>query len=558
MIADIIVESDVAVTMRDGTVLRADVLRPADGSPAPTLIQRTPYSKEQLVGTIFVMNPMRAAKAGYSVVVQDVRGRFKSDGEFYPFVNEALDGYDTVEWAASQPWSNGKVGMFGSSYMAAAQWQAAKAAPPHLTTITPFQASADFREGRSYRGGAFELGSLLSIAMYAMGAGSMSRLPPAERRGVWDALRNGLDDIATTARAATDTRLAGTAIPAVIPYFFDWMDNDQPGEFWDRIDVTTHYGEIDIPVLHVSCWFDQFLVGTIRNFLGMSQGAASQHARDNQSLFIGPWGHYAPRTALLGTARIGDLDLGVSAVSDLDAVLLTWFDKWMKDEPSADRKTAPVRLFVTGANTWHNLSSWPPVSGTYELFLHAGGRLDETAPSDDEPDGTYTYDPADPVPTAGGAHLVLESSFPQGAVDQRDVEKRDDVLVYSTDALETAVEVIGTVTARLYVRSTAPNTDFDVTVADVHPDGRSLKVCDGVLRTDVDPAGQEIVVDLGAIGHRFLAGHRVRVHVTSSNFPRYDLNPNTGQRPGRGPAVTAEQVVGHSATTPSSLRFPVA
>ena len=556
MTAEIVIESDVAVPMRDGTVLRADVYRPAEG-PCPTLIERTPYSKDQLVGTIFVMNPLRAAKAGYSVVVQDVRGRFRSEGKFYPFVNEAADGYDTIEWAAAQPWSTGKVGMFGSSYMAAAQWQAAKAQPPHLMAIAPFQASADYRDGRSYRGGAFELGSLLSIALYAFGAGNLSRLATDDRRVVWDALRGALDDIEGSARRAMEDRFAGTVIAEAIPYFFDWMDHDQPGEYWDRIDVTPHYERIDLPVLHVSCWFDQFLVGTLTNFLGMRERAASEHARANQHLFIGPWGHYAPRTALLGTARIGDLDLGVSAVSDLDALVVNWFDRWLKDEAPA-RPIAPVRVFKTGSNTWHNLDEWPPPGVAQELFLGSAGRLADVPPAGDEPPDSYVYDPADPVPTAGGAHLVLESSFPQGAVDQRDVEARDDVLVYTTDVLETNIDVLGRVLAHLVVTSTAPCTDFDVTVSDVHPDGRSLKICDGIIRAEVSTIPSPLVVELGDIGHRFLAGHRIRVRVTSSNFPRYDLNPNTGRRWSDGEAVTATQTVFHDATHRSSVLLPVA
>ncbi|HEY3485793.1 MAG TPA: CocE/NonD family hydrolase [Ilumatobacteraceae bacterium] len=557
MSAEIIVESDVAVPMRDGTVLRADVYRPASG-PAPTLIERTPYSKDQLVGTIFVMNPMRAAKAGYSVVVQDVRGRFKSDGEFYPFVNEADDGYDTIEWAAEQPWSTGRVGMFGSSYMAAAQWQAAKARPPHLTTITPFQASADYRDGRSYRGGAFEVGSLLSIALYALGSGNLARLPATQRRAVWDQLRSALDDITNSSRRVMEDRFEGTLIPESIPYFFDWMDNDGPGAYWDRIDVTQHYETIDLPVLHVSCWFDQFLVGTLRNYLGMRERGATEHARANQHLFIGPWGHYAPRTALLGTARIGDLDLGVSAATDLDALLISWFDRWLKDDAPGGRPIAPVRYFVTGSNTWHNDDEWPPpTSITRHLFLRAGGRLDAAAPGDGEGSDTFVHNPADPVPTVGGAHLVLESSFPQGAVDQRGVEARDDVLVYTSDELDAPLEVIGPVHARLAVASSATCTDFDVTVSDVHPDGRSLKICDGILRTNVSGERSWIDVDLGAVGHRFLANHRVRVRIASSNFPRYDLNPGTGRRWGEGDAVTATQTVLHDAAHASCVRLPV-
>jgi len=325
--------------------------------------------------------------------------------------------------------------------------------------------------------------------------------------------------------------------------------------------VTQHYAEIDLPVLHVSCWFDQFLVGTIRNYRGMRSGAASQSARDNQHLFIGPWGHYAPRTAVLGTARIGDLDLGISAVSDLDSLLVAWFDRWMKDDRDAGssgsaRSIAPVRLFVTGSNTWHNLPDWPPPTEPLDLYLHSGGganggasdgRLTEAAPDEGAPSrDAFVHDPDDPVPTCGGAHLVLESSYPQGAVDQRDVEQRSDVLVYTSDVLERDETVLGRVTAHLTVTSTVSSSDFVVTVADVHPDGRSLKVCDGVLRTPLGDGATAIVVDLGEIGHSFVAGHRMRVHVASSNFPRYDIHPTT----------TAQQGVVHSADAPSFLRLP--
>jgi hypothetical protein len=556
----VMVETDVEIPLRDGTILRADVYRPVDG-PSPTLLERTPYSKDLLVGTIFVLNPMRAAKAGYAVVVQDVRGRFRSDGDFYPFVNEAQDGFDTVEWAAAQPWSDGNVGMFGSSYMAAAQWQAAKARPPHLRTITPFQASADYRDGRSYRGGAFEVGSLLSIALYAFGSGDLSRRPPSERRVLWDEIKRALDDLPAAARHAYADRLAGTRLPEVIPYFFDWMDHDQPDDYWDQIDVTRHYEDIDLPVLHLSCWFDQFLVGTIRNYVGMRTRGGSPHARDNQHLFIGPWGHYAPRTAVLGTARIGDLDLGISAVSDLDSLLITWFDKWLKNKPSS-RPIAPVRAFVTGVNRWDNLEEWPPASTETSLFLHGGsttgaGRLASDPPGPEAPPSRFVFDPANPVPTCGGAHLVLESSFPQGAVDQRDIEQRPDVLLFTTDPLPRGLEVLGPVAVTLYVRSSAPCTDFHVALTDVHPDGRSLKVCDGVLRATLDEGTQPIVVELGDIGHGFLAGHRVRLHVTSSNFPRYDVNPNNGSRPGHGDPVVANQEVWHSPSARSSLRLPV-
>lgn len=530
-----IIDRDVEAPMRDGTILRADVYRPANG-PSPALLMRTPYSKENPIGTIFVLNPVRAARAGYAVVVQDVRGRFRSDGDFYPFVNESDDGYDSVEWTASQEWCNGRVGMYGSSYMAAAQWQAAVTAPPHLEVICPLQGTSDYHDGRSYRGGAFELGALLSIALYAVGSGGLTKVDRSERRALWQSMRAALDDLAGTARTTPLEALRDAPFASLIPFFFDWLEHEDYDEYWAALAVEPRHDQVTVPALHISSWFDQFLPGTIANFLGVRRHAATEKAREHQYLFLGPWGHYAPRTALNGTARIGGLDLGLGAAVDLDALQLSWFDWWLKDDVERWRMQTPVRIFSMGVNEWRDEADWPPDGAeTRSLYLEAGsppgeGRLTWERP----PDGVsrFVYDPGEPVPTVGGAHLLLEAGYPQGPHDQRDLAVRPDVLNFTGEPLEESLEVTGPVVARVFADTDAPCTDFTVKLVDVLPDGPALNICDGILRVRPDaddPRPFEVTVDLGSTSHVFAEGHRIQVLVSSSDFPRYDRNPNTGE-----------------------------
>lgn len=532
----VIIDHNVEAPMRDGTVLRADVYRPEHG-PSPTLLMRTPYSKENPIGTIFVLNPVRAAEAGYAVVVQDVRGRFRSDGDFYPFVNESDDGYDSVEWVAAQEWSNGRVGMYGSSYMAAAQWQAAITAPPHLDAICPLQGSSDYYDGRSYRGGAFELGALLSIALYAVGSGALTRVERSERRALWQSMRAALDDLAGTARTTPLEALRDEPFARVIPFFFDWLEHEEYDDYWSALAVEPRHDQVTVPALHISSWFDQFLPGTIGNFLGVRRKGATERAREHQYLFLGPWGHYAPRTALNGTARIGGLDLGLGAVVDLDVLQLSWFDWWLKDDPSRWRMKTPVRIFSMGANEWRDEADWPP-EGTEarSLYFESGtgpdeGRVSWERPSTDEV-SRFVYDPADPVPTVGGGHLLLEAGYPQGPHDQRDLAARADVLVFTGEALESPLEVTGPLVARIHADTDAVCTDFTVKLIDVFPDGPALNICDGIRRVRPESGGRrpfEVLVELGSTSHVFAPGHRLQVVVSSSDFPRYDRNPNTGE-----------------------------
>lgn len=556
--SQIVIDRNVDVVMRDGAVLRADVYRPADGRH-PVLLHRTPYGKEVPMGIMVSLNPVRAAMAGYAVVVQDVRGRFGSDGDFTPFANEGLDGHDSVEWAAAQPWSTGRVGMFGSSYGAATQLLTAVESPPSLRAIAPFEGTSSYYEGRSYRGGAFELGSLLSIALVALGPGSIQRQVSGEEfRKIWRQIRAMVDDLPATASTLPLTDLRTTPLGTWTPYFFEWLEHDEPGEFWERISIEARHDRIGVPALHLSSWYDSYATGAIRNYLGIAANGATAEAREHQYLWLGPWGHYMPRTALNGVLRLGEMEFGLNALIDLDVVQLAWFDRWLKDEVTSWRFDSPVRLFVLGENRWRNEACWPVDAQPLILHLDGGGRLATTPPSDPAAD-EYVADPATPVPTVGGPHLMLESAFPQGPWDQRDVEARDDVVVYTTDELTNDIVVIGEPHCELWFSSTAPSADVVVTLSVVHADGTSLPVADGIRRVALEPGrSTNVTVELGPTAIRFTLGQRIRLRVASSNFPRWDLNPQTGERAATATRRdAARHSVHHDAARPSALHLPV-
>ncbi len=569
------IDRDIEVPMRDGVVLRADVYRPSTTCERyPVLLQRTPYSKSNLMGSGLHLDPLRAASNGYAVVIQDTRGRFKSDGHFYPFANESKDGYDAVEWCAQQSWSNGSVGMYGSSYMAATALQAAKASPPHLVTVIPNQGSSDYYEGRSFVGGVFEVGSLLTTVLGTLVQDSVARLrlPEDEAKPLIREGRRLIDSLVETAAIVPLNKLREGVIGRVAPYFFDWMEHDIYDEYWESMSVEPFYDSIDLPAMHITCWYDSFLRGGITNYEGLTKAG-----KLNQRLVVGPWTHHVPMAAVLGSARVGDVNMGLRSMIDLDALQLAWFDHWMrgKKEPASG---PPVRLYVMGKNEWRTYENWPPETNEERMYLtsrgHANsalgdGRLAGKAGSQAEYD-EFIYDPMQPVPTLGGAHVLTASSHPPGSYDQREIESRSDVLVYTSDLLEDDLEAIGWVVADLWVSSSARDTDFMAKLVDVHPDGRAYNVCDGALRlalrhgfrsvspyTPGEPV--KIRIELGPTGHTFLSGHRVRLDVTSTNFPRFARSPNTGE-PFHSATrmVSARQQVIHSSDRSSYLALQVA
>lgn len=546
---ELIIDRGVAVPMRDGAQLLADVYRPAHGR-WPVLVQRTPYGRLRWIGSFVGLNPVELAARGYAVVVQDVRGRGESPGAHYPF-DEAADGYDTVEWAAAQPWSTGSVGGYGSSYMAASQMQAAVAAPPGLKVICPVQAPDDYFEGRSYWGGAFEIGSMLSVALGPQAGGTLERLPREEAGPLAAALGVGLDHLADPVPSFPLRDWLGPAVPALqklAPWFFDWLQHPDDDAFWRRINVASRHGAVEVPALHITGWYDSFCAGVIRNFTGLRANAASAAARDGQYLLIGPWAHYSQ--AGLHSSRVGGGYFGAAGAMNLLAEQMNWLDEHLLADvaPRADR--ARVRYFLMGAGQWRAADAWPPPEARpLSLYLSGDGRdrSGRLAPEPAPPGVSgFAYDPRNPVPTVGGAQLI-GAARPAGPADQEAVEARADVLVFSTEPLPADLVVAGWVRAQLWVSSSAPCTDFTAKLVDVHQDGTSISVCDGVRRVRLDGDGpQQVTVELGATAVRFPAGHRIRLQVSSSNFPRFDPNPNTGAGAfDEDSPVTARQQVHH-------------
>jgi uncharacterized protein len=554
---DIAIEHDVPAPMRDGVVLHADVYRPQGDGPWPTLLMRTPYGKRVNLITA-TLEPLRAARAGFMVVVQDTRGRFRSDGDWTPFRYEREDGYDTVEWAASLPGSNGRVGMFGDSYMGSTQWMAAVEQPPSLGAIAPAVTWRDPLDGLFARGGALELGLTLPWDLQT-GAGHILKhaasTEEAARR--LDALIADYDRLASDAywdlpvhEAAVVRRHGAPDIGTIR------MLEDPDAVSWCRVEG--RHERVTMPTFHVGGWYDIFAQGVLDNYMAMS--ALGRPAR----LVMGPWTHDVPAEEPHGELALGLRSNRFGAPShprgDLTDEQLAWFrqrlDAGADAATATDDEAAPVRIFTIGRNTWRDEPAWPLARARDERWhLKAGGALDPAAPAGDAIPNEYVYDPADPVPTVGG-NLVMSPAFPPGAFDQRRVEERADVLLFTSEPLERELEVTGCVRVVLHVESSAPSTDWVARLCDVHPDGRSYNVCDGIVRiAEGADRLQRVEIDLWSTSIAFLPGHRLRVHVTSSCFPRWDRNLNTGDQ--RSPRMqVARQRVHHDGEHPSWIELP--
>jgi uncharacterized protein len=511
------VSFDVGAEMRDGTVLRADVYRPAGGERWPTILVRTPYGKSA-AETQAMVDPVKAARCGFLVIVQDTRGRFASDGEWDPFRSEFDDGFDSVEWAARLPGSNGNVGMLGESYSGFTQWAAASAGPQALRALAPATTWSDDRRGFYETGGAPELAVQAWWALYT-GFDYLSRLGlPAEQEGERAfALIEEMDQLperAVWALPDPERRLLDRhAIPGSADHA--------------AASITGRYPEADLPSLNIGGWYDNFLQGTIDNFTEMS-GRAS-----DTRLLIGPWSHIA------WLDPVGDVSFGLfagrreiphTAAGDLEEFTREYLRAHLDPDAEGVAPGSPVRYFTMGVNEWRDAETWPPPGVTAQRhFLHADGSLSVERPAVDGVALEFRYDPADPVPTRGGAFLI-SLGVKTGPVDQAEIEARDDVLVFTSGPLDQPLEVTGRVTAVLHVLSSADSTDWVVRLCDVLPDGRSLNVVEGIVRARDAAALQRIEVDLWSTSHVFRAGHRLRVDVTSSSFPRWDRNLNTGDQ----------------------------
>jgi uncharacterized protein len=565
------VDCNLPVQMRDGTTLYADVYRPAGPGPYPTLLTRTPYDKALRGPSPFVV---RAASAGYAVVIQDVRGRFTSEGPFETFVNERLDGYDTLDWLASQPWCDGKVGMFGGSYVGLTQWQAALSGHEALKAIVPVVTASDYHDGWAYQGGAFELQFNLSWTLSVLATNTVIR-----ETGVYSDTHESLID-AVDAMDSEFMRLPLNDHPNLkkyAAYYHNWIDHPAyDDELWGALDVSRNYDKLTVPAFNIGGWYDIFMGGTIENFTGMRAQGATEAARQNR-LMIGPWNH----GGMAAGNPIGEFDFGVRSTGgyiDAEGMQLAWYDKWLRGLDTDLDSQPPVRLFTMGVNEWRNAESWPLPGTEFQNWhfhsqgsansLNGNGALSRDEPGSEPPD-SYVYNPLNPVPTRGGGLCCNAVWSLGGAYDQRPVEAREDVLVYTSPPMEAPVNVTGPIKVILHASSSALDTDWTAKLVDVHPCGYARSLTDGIIRARyrnsmsdpelIEPGDIiEYEIDLWATSNVFQPGHSIRVEVSSSNFPRFDRNPNTGELPGRSADVaSALQTVHHSAPYPSRIVLPV-
>lgn len=559
---NILIEEDVSAPMRDGVILRADIYRPQNEGEWPLLLCRTPYHKRS---QRHVKDARAMANRGYMVVVQDVRGCNRSDGDYAWMMGdkyrEAEDGYDTVEWAAELPGSTGKVGTIGLSYDAWLQWELARLRPPSLVAMVPVGIGPRLLD---LNFGIFETGRRLRWC-YGMAADFRRRagLPTGpysreEANELWNHME----------REKWCWFLPFDELP-MEEVFFGLADQlrtylrHQNIEYWH---FPAAHAEVDVPVLGITGWYDR-LIGVIDHFSGMCENARSEHARQNQKLLIGPWGHTTDLAR-----RVGVMDFGEDAALSYHDLLQRWFDHWLKGIDTGIMDEPPVRRFVMGANRWEEESSWPPPQTAYQdYYFHSDGAanspmgdgtLSRTPPQEETVDA-YRYDPRDPVMS------LCALDMQDAPCDQRSLDHRRDVLVYTTEPLQQAVEVTGHVVVKLWASSSAPDTDFTAKLVDVHPDGFAVGLCYGIVRAQyresyTDPSlitpGQvyEYTIALRATGNLFKAGHRIRVDISSSNFPFFDRNHNTG-KPFHADAelVPATQTIFHTARYPSRVILPV-
>jgi putative CocE/NonD family hydrolase len=572
-----IYEPDTLIPLSDGVNLSANVWRPAEGR-VPTLLVRLPYGKDVLPVTgsgSLIVSLMAFVRAGYAVVVQDVRGAYLSEGVFKAKVNERTDGRETIEWIARQPWSDGTVGTYGPSYLGMVQWAAASEAPAALKAIAPAVAAMNWHEGLWYSpGGAMSLAilNMWHAAMYmsearrelAAGQGDM-----AELTALGGFLGAGL-------AAHNFTPVAENPVFRSGRWLDDILAHPDYDDFWRQQDLTAAIPQMTTPPLCVAGWFDLFVNSSVKDYVKFRAGAGTEQAREGARLLIGPWDH------LSTTGRYPDRDFGPNgsdAVVDLSAQHVRHFDRWLRGDPQANANDPRVKIFVMGIDQWRDEQDWPlPDTQYVEYFIGGTGPANTSAGAGiltleaarDNRRDTLLYDPARPVPTTGGSHLPDGFGF-VGPVDQRRIDGRDDILCFATPVLDRDVEVTGFVRMKLFISSSVVDTDFTAKLVDVFPDGRAINLCDGIIRMRyreglstpkmMQPGRiYEAEIDMEVTSNVFLAGHRIRVDISSSNFPRYDRNSNTGgfiAREAESDMVPALNTVHHGPDHPSRLILPI-
>jgi len=543
---------DVRVPMRDGVHLSVNLFLPDAEGAFPTILQRMPY------GWSGFPDGEYWARRGYAYVMQDCRGRFDSEGEFDPFVDDAQDGYDTLEWLAGQSWCDGHIGMYGPSYLGGVQWLVAPLAHPNLTALAPSVMSADFWRCGYWRNGAFSLAlsSLWLCLEVSARASDLNLIPAFDMPKFFATLP--LIDLDVYAGRRNE-------------FWRDYLSHSEYGSFWQRFELRGQYDRVTAPAFLLGGWYDYYPGEAFADFTGLR--AAGKPAK----ILIGPWSHI-----LSQSQQLGEIDFGAHSQLDLRALLLRWFDLQLKAMPNGMLDEPPITIFVMGINQWRQETEWPLARTRFTpYYLHSDGNANagtdgllSPAPPTAEPPDHYRYDPANPVPTLGGNHSIcwpdVYHIIQPGPLDQRPVEAREDVLVYTTSILETATEVTGPITLVLYAATSAPDTDFTAKLVDVFPDGRAINLCEGIIRarfrasiyqpSQLLTPGEvyEYRIELMPTSNVFLPGHRIRVDLTSSNFPLWDRNLNTGHPIGLDAELQiAEQTIYHDDRYPSHLVLPV-
>src|SRR5436305_9088026 len=443
-----VVERGVPVKMRDGTILRADIYRPNVPGKFPVLLTRTPYDKNN-----DLEYSLKGVARGYVVIIQDVRGRYASDGDWYPFLHETDDGYDTIEWVAALPYADGRVGMYGGSSVGATQMLAAIGHPPHLAGICPVVTASNYHDGWTYQGGAFEQWFNESWTS-GLAEDTLNRNVRQQANAQHGVATLPLTDypLFPLPQSSSNTELLRT----LAPYFLDWLAHPSYDEYWRRWAIEEHYPDIRVPSLTVAAWYDLFLGGSLRNYVGLKEHAGDDSARQGQRLLVTIGGHAG------SGQKVGDVDFGPTAPFDEDAVTLSWYDHLFKNATNEFAGPKRVRIFVMGVNHWREEDEWPLARAKVtKYYLHSGGKansatgdglLSTTVPAAEKTD-QYTYDPSNPATTIGGPLCCDSEHLQPGPRDQRPVEARQDVLIYSTPALPDDVEVTAPVPLDRYARA---------------------------------------------------------------------------------------------------------
>lgn len=541
----VLLERGVPCRMSDGVVLYSDHYYPPGGGVQPTLLMRQPYGRD-IASTVVYAHPAWFARQGYNVVIQDVRGRGDSEGEFYPFRHEARDGVETIAWLRARPESDGKVGMYGFSYQGMTQLLAAAEQPEGLVCISPAMAACDLYNGWFYQGGALRLAS-------TMGWGLQMLKEDARRRGLREASNLLERAWSNLPEQFLETPYAGHPVfefEELPTYLRDWIEHDQPGEYWQTLDVSRSLAKIQIPALHVSGWYDTYLRGSVDGFNAMRAVAKDQY------LLAGPWVH------IPWGDRIGPLGLGAEANLDTDGLLLQWFNHWLKGTGEFAEEP-PIRHYALGEVRWHGASEFPAASQT--LYLHGNGRANSSKgdgelslalPTDIEAPDVFVYDPEVPVAGLG-----------VGPVNQAAMELGNNVVVYTGVVLEAPLHVFGAVEIEVSCATSAPCADLVAKLVCVKPNGDAVFVAIGVARSSslFDSYEADVVqrwsFSLEPTSYVFAVGERLRIEIASCAYPLFDRNPGNDIAARDADSWTwrrSTQSVYHDAARPSAIRLPIA